>query len=175
MYIFSHSFYCCYKPLPLCWALQFCGVFLFSPFLLSSSIFFSFLFFMILSFNFLKTVIFFLPLFLCLPFLLCFPPCSYSLMYVNPLHLPLFNFAYLFFLVFLSFPLNIFVSFIFIALFPTWHLALVSFSSLCLSFILVDIIFGFLCLPGQFIVLYFCWTVLILLMGVYIYVCICVY
>ena len=47
-------------------------------------------------------------------------------MYIN-LHLPLFNFAYLFFL---SFPFNIFVSFIFIALFPSWHLALVLFSSL---------------------------------------------
>ena len=53
-------------------------------------------------------------------------------MYINLLHLPLFNFAYLFFLFFLSFPLNIFVSFVFIALFPTWHLALVLFSSLCL-------------------------------------------
>ena len=36
-------------------------------------------------------------------------------MYINLLHLHLFNFAYL---VFLSFPLNIFVSFVFIALFP---------------------------------------------------------
>ena len=31
-------------------------------------------------------------------------------------------------------------------------------------------IFGFLCSLGQSIVLYFCWTVLILLMGVYVYV-----
>ena len=37
---------------------------------------------------------------------------------------------------FLSFPLNIFVSFIFIALFPNWYLALVLFSSLCFSFVL---------------------------------------
>ena len=51
-------------------------------------------------------------------------------MYINLLYLPLFNFAYLFFL---SFPLNIFVSFVFTALFPTWHLALVLFSSLCLK------------------------------------------
>ena len=49
-------------------------------------------------------------------------------MYINLLHLPLFNFAQLFFL---SFPLNIFVSFIFIVLYPNWHLALVLFSSLC--------------------------------------------
>ncbi|RCU01164.1 hypothetical protein DVA78_19975, partial [Acinetobacter baumannii] len=60
--------------------------------------------------------------------------------------------------------LNIFVSFIFIALFPNWHLALV----LSSSFVLVHTIFGFLCLSGQYIVLYFCWTVLILLMGVYV-------
>ena len=51
-------------------------------------------------------------------------------MYIN-LHLPLFNFAYLFFL---SFPLNIFVSFIFSALFPSWHLALILFSALCFSY-----------------------------------------
>ena len=54
-------------------------------------------------------------------------------MYINLLYLPLFNFAHLFFLYFLSFPLNVFVSFIFIALFPNWHLALVLFSSLCFS------------------------------------------
>ena len=39
-----------------------------------------------------------------------------------------------------------------------------------ISFVLVDIIFGFLCSLGQSIVLYFCCTVLILLMGVYVYV-----
>ena len=54
-----------------------------------------------------------------------------------------FNFAYLFFLSFLSlFPLNVFVSFIFIALFQNWHLALVLCSSLCftyLVFFLTDI------------------------------------
>ena len=37
----------------------------------------------------------------------------------------------LFFLFLLYFSLNIFVSFIFIAFFPNWHLALVLFSSLC--------------------------------------------
>ena len=35
---------------------------------------------------------------------------------------------------------------------------------------MVDIIFGYLCLPGKSIVLYFCWTVLILFIGVYVYV-----
>ena len=52
-------------------------------------------------------------------------------MYIN-LHPPLslFNVAYLFLL---SFPLKILVSFVFIASFPTWHLAFVLFSSLCFS------------------------------------------
>ena len=34
--------------------------------------------------------------------------------------------------------------------------------------------FGFLCLPGQSTVLYFCWALLTLLMGVHICVCVCV-
>ena len=34
----------------------------------------------------------------------------------------------------------------------------------------MDIIFHFLYLPGQSIVPYFCWTALILLMGVYVYI-----
>ena len=38
------------------------------------------------------------------------------------------------------------------------------------SFVLVDVIFGFLCSLGQSIVLYFSWTVSTLLMGVYVYV-----
>ena len=50
-------------------------------------------------------------------------------MYINLLYLPLFNFAYLFFL-----SSQHFVSFIFIALFPNWHLVLVLFSSLCFSY-----------------------------------------
>ena len=62
---------------------------------------------------------------------------------------------YSFFIFFLSFPLHIFVCFIFIALFPTGHLALALFSSCALvNFILVDIIYGFLCSLGQSIVLY---------------------
>ena len=109
MYIFSHTFYCCYKRLPLHWA--FALLWSFPFFFLSSSTFF-FSFFIVLIFNFLKPIIFFLHLFLCLPFLLFFSPCSSSLMYIN-LHLPLFNFAYLFFLFFLFFPLNTLVSFVF--------------------------------------------------------------
>ena len=54
-------------------------------------------------------------------------------MYIN-LYLPRFNYAYLFFL--FSFSLNIFVSFIFIALFPKWHLVLFSF--LCFSLFLTS-------------------------------------
>ena len=43
-------------------------------------------------------------------------------------------------------------------------------SVLEMAYVLVVIIFGFLYLLGQSIVLYFCWTVVILLMGVYVYV-----
>jgi len=91
-------------------------------------------------------------------------------MYINLLHLPLFNFAYLVSPSFLSFlSCQHFVSFMFIALFPNWHLTLVLFSSCALvSFVLADIIFGFLCLLSQSTILYFRLTLLILLMGVYI-------
>ena len=88
--------------------------------------FFFFSFFLILIF---KNYYFstFIPLF-------AFPtvlfPYSYSLMYINLLYLSLSNLAYLFFLSFLS-SFKIFVTFIFTALFPNWHLALVLFSSLC--------------------------------------------
>ena len=44
-----------------------------------------------------------LHLFLCLFFLLFFYPYSQSLIYINLFYLPIFNFAYLFFLCFLSF------------------------------------------------------------------------
>ena len=92
-------------------------------------------------------------------------------MYINLLHLSLSNFAYLFCLSFPSFlSSQHFVSFIFIDLFPNWHLGFVFQFLLLVSFVLVDIIFGFLCLLGQSIVLYFCWPVLILLMGVYVYI-----
>ena len=82
-------------------------------------------------------------------------------MYINLLYLPLFNFTYLFFLFFVSFPLNILATFVFTAVFPTWHLFCFPLCAL-VSFVLVDIIFGFLCLLDQYIVLHFCWTVLIL-------------
>ena len=61
-------------------------------------------------------------------------PLQLILIYINLIYLLLFNFACLFFLFFLSFSLNIFVSFIFIALYPNWHLGLVLFSSLCFSY-----------------------------------------
>ena len=78
---------------------------------------------------------------------------------------------YSLFLFLLSFPLNIFVSFLLFALFLYWHLALVLFSSL-ISFVLVNIIFGFLCSLGQSIVINFSWTVLILLMDICVSVCV---
>ena len=68
MYIFSHIFYCCYKPLPLCWVfavLWSFPVFLFFP-LFFLLLFLFFLFFIILIFNFFKPIIFFsifIPLF----------------------------------------------------------------------------------------------------------------
>ena len=135
--------------------------------------FFSFLF-LISIFNFLNLLLFFLHLFFCLLFLLFFPPCSYCLMYINLLQLPIFNFAYLFFLSFfslLSFQhicqlcFHCFIS-------PVGTLLQFCFPVCALiSFVLVDIIFGFLGLPCQSIALFFCWTVLILIMGVYV----CVY
>ena len=63
---------------------------------------FFFHFFLFYNFNFLKSIIFFLHSFLHLPFILFFTPCSWSLVYINLLHLPLFNLTYLFFLSFLS-------------------------------------------------------------------------
>ena len=64
-------------------------------------------------------------------------------MYINLLYISLFNFAYLFFLSFLSFLSSQHICFIFIALLPNWHLALVLLSNLCLSVnsVLVDKLF----------------------------------
>ena len=91
-------------------------------------------------------------------------------MYIN-LPLLLFKFVYLFFL---SFPLNIFISLIVIALFPSWHLALVLFSSLCFRLVLFltgGYYFWFPLFTCQSIVLYFLGTIWFCL-WVYIYVCI---
>jgi len=117
-FFFSFTFFivinfCLYVGL-----LQFCGVLFF----------FSFLF---LNFNvqFFKTYYYFSTFILCLLSPLFFSLYRQSLMYINLLYLPLFNFAYLFLLSFLS----TFVNFGFIAFLPTWHLALVLFSSLCFS------------------------------------------
>ena len=74
-----------------------------------------------------------------------------------------------FFLFFLS--SNIFVSFVFIALFPTWQLAGVLFSSLCFSLVLFLTGRYNFCFPLFARSIYctlFCWTVLILLMDVYV-------
>ena len=93
---------------------------------------FAFFFPSFFNFNFFKPIIIFLHL-----FLFAFPTVLFPLQLIFNIHkssyLPLFNFAYLFFLFFLSFPLNIFLNFIFFALFPNWHLPLVLFSSLCCS------------------------------------------
>ena len=114
-------------------------------------------------------IIFFLHLFYCLLLLLFFSHCSQSLIYINLLYLPLWNFAYLFFL---SFLLNIFISFIFTTLFPNWHLALVLFSSLYFTqFCSGRYNFWFPLFAGSI----YCTLILLdcfLLIGVYIYMCI---
>ena len=95
--------------------LQFCGVSLF---------FLSFFNFTIL--NLLLFFFTFIPLF-------AFPTVLFPMqliLYIHLLHLRLFNFPYLFFL---SFPLYIFVSFVFIALLPHLAPCLILFSSLCFS------------------------------------------
>ena len=94
-------------------------------------------------------------------------------MYTNLLHLPLLNFAYVFILSFLAF-LSTYLLVLFLLLYSSIGTSLEFCFPVCAldSFVLVDIIFGFLCSLGQSIVLYFCWTVLILLRGVYIYICI---
>ena len=75
-FFLSYIFYCCHKPLPLCWA--FAVLWSFSLFKIFKIYYY-----------------YFLDLFLCLLFLLFFSPCSYSLMHINLLYLPLFNFVYL--------------------------------------------------------------------------------
>ena len=89
-------------------------------------------------------------------------------MYINHIYLPLFNFVYLFFLFFSTY---------FLVLFSLLYSPIGTLLQFCfpvcasVSFVLVDITFAFLCSPGQSIVLYFCWIVLILLMGI-MYMCI---
>ena len=92
-------------------------------------------------------------------------------MYTNLLHLPLLNFAYVFILSFLAF-LSTYLLVLFLLLYSSIGTSLEFCFPVCAldSFVLVDIIFGFLCSLGQSIVLYFCWTVLILLMGDHVYV-----
>jgi len=111
-FFLSHILYCYCKPLPLSWAFV---------------VLWSFIF-LLKNFKIYYYFSTFIPLF-------AFPTVLFPLqliynVYINLLHLPQFDFAYL---LFLSFRLNIFVSFIFIVLFPNWHLTLVLFSSLCFS------------------------------------------
>ena len=127
----------------LCYTLGFCNSVALSsppsphtpfPFFLSSSFFFLFSFFIILIFNFLNPLYFFyIYFFVCLSFC-SFPfAANISCIYVFSIYLYLTLHTYSFILCFLSFLLNIFVSFVFIALFPTWYLALVLFSALCFT------------------------------------------
>ena len=90
-------------------------------------------------------------------------------MYINLLYLPLFNFDNYSFFPFLSTYL--------LALFSLLYIPLGTLLWFCfpvcalISFILVDIIFGFLCSLGQSIVLYFCFC----FEFAYGCICICVY
>ena len=72
--ILSHTFYCGYKPLHLHWAFGVLWRFPFYSFFLSSLFRFFLFSFIILTFNVLESTMFFLHLFLCLPFLLFFSP-----------------------------------------------------------------------------------------------------
>ena len=90
MYIFSHTFYCC-KPLPLHWAFAGLWSFPFFTFFLSFSFFF--LIFIILIFLNLLYVFYIYSF--TFPTVL-FPLAVKSLMFMNHLHLSLFNFAFLF-------------------------------------------------------------------------------
>ena len=107
--------------------LQFCGVLLFS------------LLFWFFSFLFLRTLIFQnLLYFSTFILLFAFPTVLFQFplifnVYKSSSSTCLTLHIYYFFPFFIFFPLNIFFSFVFIALFPTCHLALVLFSSLCLS------------------------------------------
>ena len=97
--------------------------------------FFSFLvpcffFFLFSFFNFLKPIIIFytfIPLF-------AFPTILFPIKLIfNVYKSSLSTSVYLCICILSFFPLNIFVIFVFIALFPTWHLALALFSTLCFS------------------------------------------
>ena len=99
--------------------LQFCRVFLFLLLLF---------YFLILIYKIFKLLLFLILLFICFLFLLFFPPCSSSLIYVNLIY---FYFTLHFYSFFLF--LTKFVSFVFVALFPSWYFDLVLFSSLCFS------------------------------------------
>ena len=129
--VYSVNTFYSYKLLPLHWAFAvlWSFFFLFPFFFLLPCCFFFSLFYNF-NFQFLKTYYIFstfIPLF-------AFPTVLFPVQLIFNVYksssTPLFNFTYLFFL---SFPLNVFVNFVFIALFPTWHLPLVLFSSLCFN------------------------------------------
>ena len=93
MFIFSHTYYSSYKPLPS--TLGFCSSLEFSFFPFIFDFFYSFQFFIVLIFKTYFST--FIPWF---PFPLFLSCCSLTLMYANLVHLPLFNSAYLSFLFF---------------------------------------------------------------------------
>ena len=135
-----------------------------------SSVEFSFIFSLSLSlFNFLNLLLVFLHLFLYLLFLLLFSPC----LILNTYKSYSFTSTELCISILSFFP---FLSTYLLVLFSLLYSPIGTLLQFCcpvctlVSLVLADIIFGFLCLPDQPIVLYFCWTVLTLLMYVYVYV-----
>jgi len=112
----SHTFYCCYKPLPPRWAFAVLWSFPLFFSLLSSFFHFfsSFLLFVILISNFFKPIIFFyIYPFVCLSTLL-YPLHLIFKVYKSSLSTSITLHIYCFLRFILSFPLNIFVSFVFI-------------------------------------------------------------
>ena len=108
----------------------------------------------------------------------CFSYCSFSLaVNLNVYKSSLSNSVYICISILSFFSFFLLLSTYFSVLFSLLYSPIGTLLQCCfpvcalLSFVLGDISFGFLCLPDQSILLYFCWIVLILLMGVYV----CVY
>ena len=110
--------------------------------------------------------------------------CCSCLIYLNNFYILLFNLIFLFSSFsfsffspyFILFSPCLLICFVFFALFPNWHSALILFSSLSfnwLCFQLVNIIFGFLCLPSQSLVLSFLWNIFVMFVYV-LSMCMCI-
>ena len=113
-------------------------------------------------------------------YLLLFSWCSYFLIYINLFYILLFNFAFLFFLLpstffpFFSFFQHVcYFVIAFFPLFPSWHFALVLFSSLYFSFVF-DWLISFLVSFAHWLTLFYFLFFELLWFCMYGYVCVCV-